>query len=218
MARFPKSEAEIMALAQVMGTGLAVNDAIYPDPPVTMVNFGSAIMAYSTARNAAVAAQAAAELAIAAKDEALQALTDAMKSELRYAENTVNYDDDKLKLIGWGGRADKTSLQTPGQARTLEAPREGDGWIYLDWKEPVDGGAVAAYKVQRRLRPDGAWLDVGMAVESEITLTNQERGKEWEYRVLAVNKTGESIASNTVMAVLQTKSKAGVKEKSLTPR
>ena len=95
-----------------------------------------------------------------------------------------------------------TSLEIPGQARTLEAPREGEGWIYLDWKEAVDGGAVAAYKIQRRLRPDGAWSDVGIAVESEITLTNQERGKEWEYRVLAVNKTGESEASNTVMAVL----------------
>ncbi len=136
------------------------------------------------------------------KDEALQTLTDAMKADIRYAENTVNYDDDKLKLIGWAGRAAKTSLEAPGQARTLEAPREGEGWVFLDWKEPVDGGAVAAYKIQRRLRPDGPWSDVGLAVESEITLTNQERGKEWEYRVIAVNKSGEGQPSNTVMAVL----------------
>ena len=33
-----------------------------------------------------------------------------------------------------------------GQARTLEAPRQGDGWVFLDWKEPVDGGKVAAYR------------------------------------------------------------------------
>ena len=31
---------------------------------------------------------------------------------------------------------------------------------------------------------------------------NQERGKEWEYRVIAVNKAGEGELSNTVMAVL----------------
>ena len=37
---------------------------------------------------------------------------------------------------------------------------------------------------------------------SEITLSSQERGKEWEYRVLAVNKAGEGEASNTIMAVL----------------
>jgi len=145
---------------------------------------------------------AAAEQATAAKDEALQAVVDGMKADIRYAENTVNYDDVKLKLIGWGGRASKTSLETPGQVRTLEAPRQGEGWIFLDWKEPVDGGAVAAYKIQRRLRPNGPWSDVGMAVESEITLTNQTRGKEFEYRILAVNKAGEGESSNTVMAVL----------------
>jgi len=145
---------------------------------------------------------AAAEQATAAKDEALQSLTDDMKDDLRYAENTVDYDDKQLKKIGWGGRASKTSLEAPGQTRSLEAPREGEGWVFLDWKEPVDGGAVAAYKIQRRLRPDGPWSDAGMAVESEITLSNQERGKEWEYRVLAVNKAGEGEPSNTVMAVL----------------
>lgn len=43
---------------------------------------------------------------------------------------------------------------------------------------------------------------VGTALETEITLSSQERGKEWEYRVIAVNKAGESGPSNTVTAVL----------------
>jgi len=58
------------------------------------------------------------------------------------------------------------------------------------------------YKIQRRERPSGPWSDVGLAIESEITLSDQERGKEWEYRVIAVNKAGEGEPSNTVMAVL----------------
>jgi len=58
------------------------------------------------------------------------------------------------------------------------------------------------YKIQRRERPSGPWADVGLAIESEITLSDQERGKEWEYRVIAVNKAGEGQPSNTVMAVL----------------
>jgi hypothetical protein len=66
----------------------------------------------------------------------------------------------------------------------------------------VDGGKVAAYKIERRERPSGPWTDAGMAIESEITLSGQERGKEWEYRVIAVNKAGEGTRSNTVMAVL----------------
>ena len=116
-----------------------------------------------------------------------------MKADLRYAENTVDFDDHRLKLIGWGGRKAKTSL---------EAPRQDEGWIFLDWKEPMDGGKVAAYKVQRRERPSGPWSEAGMAIESEITLSSQERGKEWEYRVIAVNKAGEGQPGNTVMAAL----------------
>jgi len=128
-----------------MAAGVAANAAIYPAPPVAPADLQTAMGAYITARDAAVAA--AAEQATAAKDEALQALTDDRKADLRYAENTVNYDDDQLKLIGWGGRKAKTSLEAPGQVRTLEAPRQGEGWIFLDSKEPVDGGAVAAYKI-----------------------------------------------------------------------
>ena len=47
-----------------------------------------------------------------------------------------------------------------------------------------------------------------MAMETEATLHNQERGKEWEYRTCRfgrpahVNKAGEGQPSNTVMAVL----------------
>lgn len=37
---------------------------------------------------------------------------------------------------------------------------------------------------------------------SDVTLSDQERGNEWEYRIIAVNKTGEGELSNTVMAVL----------------
>ena len=56
--------------------------------------------------------------------------------------------------------------------------------------------------IQRRLRAEGTWFDVGPAMEGKTTLTDQERGKEWEYQVIAVNKAGVGEASNTVMAVL----------------
>ena len=84
----------------------------------------------------------------------------------------------------------------------IDRKQKQAGFAFLDWKKPMDGGAVAAQKIQRRLRPDGPWSDIGMAIESEITLTNQERGKQRECRVLAVNKASEGEPSNTVMAVL----------------
>jgi len=125
-----------------------------------------------------------------------------MKADLRYAEDAVDYNDAKLTALGWGGKAAPTALQIPGQPRALEAPQQGEGWVFLDWKKPADGGAVAAYKIERRERPSGAWSLVGMAIESEATLNNQQRGTDWEYRIIATNKAGESVPSNTVAAVL----------------
>ena len=66
----------------------------------------------------------------------------------------------------------------------------------------IDGGKPAAYKIQRRERPAGDWQDVSIAMDSETTLVDQPRGKELEYRAVAVNKAGDGEPSNTVLAVL----------------
>jgi hypothetical protein len=202
MARFPRTEAEVVALAEAMISGLADNAAVYPAPPVLPADLTALISAYTVVKNDSIAAQAAAEQATADKDDALEELVDAMKSDIRYAENTVDFDDDKLKLIGWAGKKAATALQPPGQSRLLEAPRQGDGWVFLDWKAPVDGGNPAAYKVMRRERPAGSWEEVATAVISEATLVEQPKGKELECRIIAVNKAGDGEPSNTAMVVL----------------
>ena len=202
MATFPKSEMEILGLAQEMSNGLANNVATYPAPPVLPAALSTAMSAYLVAKNEVTELQAKAELAVQTKNEALATLVEDMKEDLRYAENTVKFDDAKLKLIGWGGRHAPEPLQAPGEPLTLIAPEEGEGWILLEWKAPLTGGAVASYQLERRLRPDGPWATCALAMEIKFKLDNQERGKEWEYRVKAVNKTGIGPASNTVMAVL----------------
>ena len=201
MAQFPVREADIIMLAANLMQGLQVNDTVYPTPP-HLDALTDAMSAFGPAQQAAVAAQAAAESATVAKAQALETLTDAMKANLRWAELTVNYDDAKLQLLGWGGRAAKTATTAPGQCRLLEAPKQGEGWLFLDWKEPVDGGKTAAYRVERRERPAGTWETVASAIASEAMLLDQPRSKEWEYRVLAINKAGEGEPSNTVLAVL----------------
>jgi hypothetical protein len=202
MAHFPDREAQIKSLAQNMVTGLAANAADFPAPPVASAALQALLTSLVTLTDEQVAAQAAAEQVTATKKAGLDELVTAMKADLRYAEDAVNYDDAKLTALGWGGKAAATALQPPGQPRSLDAPRQGEGWIFLDWKQPADGGAVAAYKIERRERPAGAWTMISMAIESEATLNNQERGKDWEYRVIATNKAGESVPSNTVAAVL----------------
>ena len=114
----------------------------------------------------------------------------------------VNSDDDKLNLIGCSGKETPTAFAPPARTRQLEAPKQGDGWVFLDRKQPVDGGRVSAYNIQRRNRTEGAWQDVATAIETESTLADHPKGKELEYRVIAINKAGEGPPSNTVMAVL----------------
>ena len=202
MAQFPRNEAEAKVLAQSIITGLTENAALYPAPPVTAVALQAVLDSFITLGDECIAARAAAEQATVTKDAGYEELTDAMKAVLRYAELTVDYDDAQLTLLGWGGKAAPTALTVPGQPRTLESPRQGEGWIFLDWKSPIDGGAVASYKIERRERPAGDYTIVSLALETEATLNNQERGKDWEYRVIAVNKAGESLPSNTVAAVV----------------
>ena len=202
MARFPKSEAEIAALARRMITGLAEAAEDFPAPPIPPEQIQAALTEYDSAKDAALAADGAAAETFAVKDEVLEALMDLMKADLRYAENTARHDPEKLRQIGWAGRKARTSLELPGQVRSLEVVAEGDGWVVLDWKAPVSGGSVAAYKVQCRTKDKRSWVHVGMSVESEILLSDQKRGVELLYYVVAANKTGEGEPSNTVSVVL----------------
>ena len=202
MPRFPKKEAEITALAERLWRGLWSNRPIYPNPPVHPISVRFRAIIYRRQRENLIAKQAAAEQATTTKNEALEELVDAMKADIRYAENTVDFDDDKLKLIGWAGKKTKTPLAPPGQIRLLEAPKQGAGWVFLDWKAPLDGGKAKTYKIQRRLRSGGSWKDVATAILTEATLVEQPQKQELEYRIIAVNKAGEGSPSNTVEVVL----------------
>ncbi len=206
MPRFPKREAQIAALAEQLWRGLLDNNAIFSQPPVHPILIRIRKIIYQSRHDNFLAAQASAEQATTEKNEALEELIEALKDDIRYAENTVNFDDDKLKLIGWAGKKAKTPLAPPGQTRLLEAPKQGKGWVYLDWKAPADGGKPKAYKVQRRVvgvEPvSDRWEDVATAILTEATLVDQPEKTQIEYRVIAINKAGEGPESNVVEVVL----------------
>jgi len=202
--QYPSREAEILRLANDIAAGLAAHTEAFPAAPVSPEELEQALAAHDANREAAIQARAAAAQSTAEKDGSLTKIQDMSKAVIRYAENHTRGDDGKLQLLGWGGRRSPTLTVTepPGQARTLEVIREGKDWIFLDWKDPMEGGEVAAYRVQRRARDSGDWIDVGMSVESQVTLNGQESGVEFEYRVIAVNKAGEGPPSNITRAVL----------------
>jgi multidrug efflux pump subunit AcrA (membrane-fusion protein) len=200
--KFPTTEAEVLFLANELTSGLTNNTTIYPAPPVATTDLTSLSSALTAAQSALTEAKALSEAATSAKLAALEAMAEAMKKDLRYAENTVNYDDEKLKLLGWSGRKSQTPMAAPGQTLELVVVEQGEGWVTLAWKKPISGGTVSVYKIYRRQRPAGSWMETAASIEREYTLTDQTRGTEWEYRVVASNKAGDGMASNIVLAVL----------------
>ena len=200
--RFPQTEAEIASLAFLMAQGFTQAQDDFPAPPVAAVELHALLDAFNAASAATVVTEAAFREQHATKDAALGRLTEAMTTDLRYAEVAVRAQPEKLSQIGWGGRRNGATLQAPGEVRDIKIRTEGDTWLVLDWKAPVDGGGVAAYKIQRRKRDGGTWEDVATSVELEQLVSNQPRGIEFDFRVIAINKAGAGQPSATVTLVL----------------
>jgi hypothetical protein len=203
MSRFPRSEAEIAALALVVTQGLTQASDDFPTPPVAVDELQARLDAYNAALAAAIGAETASREEHAVKDDALEELVDGVKANLKYAEIAVRDQPEKLSQLGWGLPARASALDAPGEVRDMAIRAEGDTWVVLDWKVPVDGGVVASYRIQRRNGDgSGKWALVDTAVETEHMLSSQPRGVTLEYRVIAVNRAGSGKPSATVTVVL----------------
>jgi len=202
MARFPERESEIVALAQNIIDGFNANPEIYPAPVIPARDIETTLGKLKEAQKQSVAAKAAADLAFANKKAILQELVDQLKFDLRYAESAVKRDDNKLKLLGWGGPASAGTMPVPGVIRDLEAIRVSPGVVRLTWKRPRGGGKVAAYEVQKFDMSQQMWQNAATAIKPESLLVNQPVDETLQYRVIAVNGTGPGTPSDVVRVVL----------------
>lgn len=203
MPRFPKKEAEIFAFADQLANGMLTNVIIFPNPPVHPFVIFQRRAAYQSCRDDAMSAAAAAEQSVAGKDAALANLIDLMKTNLRYAENTAGFDDALLSLIGWSAKKSPAPLQPPGQTFALTAVTQGAGSLTLSFRAPSTGGRVAAYRIVRSIDEGmGGQENVATAVTTEVFLKDQPLRQKLQYKVIAINKAGEGMESNTVEVVL----------------
>lgn len=207
MAQFPKAEADVVALATAMVAGYGAHAADFPSADAAGLT--TVLGEYNIAKIAQIDAEAAAQVATEAKNLKLDPLEDVMRDELKKSEVDVGSDSEKLEYIGWGPKAPPTPADAPGQPRNLDPIVQGPGTLFLDWKPPArgSGGTVRTYVIERREQPAGggefgSWAQVGIALETESTLTDQPRGPQLEYRVKAVNAGGDSVPSNTAAVVL----------------
>ncbi len=201
MARFPKAEAKIAQLARLIAEGLANAPEDFPSPPVSPAELLAQLADFERRNAAHAASRAHTKILRGEKLGSLKTVKDSMRANLRYGEIMARRHPAKLQMLGWGSRRPRTPLKPPGEVRDIEIRNEGDTWLLLGWGAPVDGGAVAAYQVQRR-KPGGAWEEVATSTDAVELLREQPRGVELEFRVLALNRAGLGAPSATVTAVL----------------
>jgi hypothetical protein len=173
VATFPKRETEIIRLVHDIADGMTKNKEAFPSPPSPPEEGLKLIDGYYQKRNDVVTKTAGAKQGFADQKQAAKAVIEWAKSQIRYAESLHRKDAGKLGLIGWSTRRAPvvTPDILPGQPGNLEVRQEGKNWVSLSWRDPLDGGSVSAYKIQRR-KTGGEWADLGTAVSSETTLNN----------------------------------------------
>ena len=200
MANFPRTEAEVYMLSQKVKAGLESSSQIFPVPPVAAIDMGQLLEALEEAQAAVNATRAAAEAATDAKLAAIEALVSATKKNIRYAESTVDFEDDKLKLIGWAARRPKTKAQLSGQPMGLIARNCGQGEVELCWDAPLSGSKPLCYRVERLVKGGAKWGIAATSVKKTITIEADNENITAQWRVIAINRAGESIPSNVAVS------------------
>jgi hypothetical protein len=206
MPKFPKTEAEVVALAETMVAGYTAHAADFPS--VTVATLSTALSTYKSQRQTQEDKRGQAQIATVTKDEKLDALEELMRNDLKLSEVDTTNDPEKLYEIGWGPRSQPTPIQAPDSPTDLHPIAEGQGTIWLEWeKPPTDAGRpIRNYIIERRDQQEdgsfGAWMLVQTTYDCEINLTEQPVNIRVEYRVKAVNAAGESMPSNSVSVVL----------------
>jgi uncharacterized protein (DUF433 family) len=205
MPTFPRTEAEVVALAEAMVAGYTAHAADFPS--VTVADLQTALSTYQTDKNGQEDARAQAKIATETKEVKLDDLVELMKNDLKLSEVDVADDPEKLAEIGWGPRQQPQPVPLPGQPDNFVPTVEGPGDVWFEWDSPASGGIIRNYIIERREQPSGggdfsAWDVIGTSLNTEIHLLEQPRGIQMEYRVKAANVSGESLPSNTAAVVL----------------
>ncbi len=204
MPTFPRTEAEIVALAEQMIAGYTEHAGDFPS--VTVAELQAELTNYKEGKQTQEDAKGQLHIATSAKEEDLEDLIEMMKNDLKKSEVDAAAAPDNLYEIGWGPRQQPQPEPLPGMPDYLHPTAEGPGDLWLKWTSPAAGGIVRNYIIERREQTAGgtfgSWAVVGTSINNEIHLLEQPRGIQMEYRVKAANASGEGMPSNVAEVVL----------------
>ncbi len=117
MPTFPRTELETLDLARAMSSGITDHPADFPS--VTPAELTDALTAYDAALTSQHNALAQARVATGVKEQALAALAEQMKLDLKRCQVDTADQPTRLTEIGWGPRARPQSLTAPNPPSSL---------------------------------------------------------------------------------------------------
>jgi hypothetical protein len=208
---FPKQENEIEQFAMTMAVGLWSHELDFPSvDPMQLI---WTIVEYKDTRNAMSIAISQVKLAAKQKAELLDVLKRIMKDCLKQSEVDVSNNPEKLAEIGWGPRAGFNHQQIPDQPVKLKAIENENATIELSWKtcppslrqKGRGNQQVRNFIIERREllgQTMDNWHIVASSYDNQITLNDQPKRINLEFRVKAVNPTGASFPSNTAYVTI----------------
>ena len=113
------------------------------------------------------------------------------------AQNDVGYGDGAETAEGVAPKAPFTVPGAPTQPQASHITKEG---CVLEWNAPVsDGGSsIIGYTIERCAHPGMRWLKIVSEPQTSTTykVTGLVEDNEYQFRVYAVNKAGESMPSD----------------------
>ena len=203
--RYPRQQAEVVSLVDSMISGISEHSAIFTHCNAAALQ--TARNEYEEANNALMDTESAMALAAKRKLEKFNKLQQEMKKQIKLGVVDTVDNPVQLGLIGWGAKRAPQQIEIPGSPTNLKITAQGDnGMICLVWDKSRDGGPVRCYTIERRQcngsNPYGDWMLAATALNNEHKLTKQPIGCKLEYRVKAINSSGESMPSNTIGVVL----------------
>ncbi len=200
---FPKKETEMVYLAVRMINGYFAHTLDFPS--VNRMTLYFRYRDYNDARTALFNKKTKAHLAAVRKERRFTELCEIMKKDLRLSEVDTRNNPEKLSFIGWGVKSNPLPAEIPAQPINLRIGTIKETAVQLKWDRPLRG-IVRNYIIQRRQKQTSGnfsqWLLIAASYKTQITLSNQPKGINLEYRVKAVNTAGQSQSSNTVSNIL----------------
>lgn len=195
-------------MALQMMNGINEHGDLYPSITIeAQAALTTAFGAYSTSRNTQAETQAVAKNATIDKNQKQDSLEEEMRKIIYLAEHDCMNNPGNLDYIGWSDRKAPTPFAKPGQPGELTPTYEEPGTLTLTWDKPAFGGAVSSYRIECSDQPEGGgvpgpWTLITTSYNGNITMADQPRGIEMQYRVIATNAAGDSMPSNIATVVL----------------